>query len=207
MNCDRIAPFYEGVEKAVFGGRLQRHRTIFLAAAEGKRHALVLGDGDGRFSAVLARTYPKLHIDCVEISAGMLAQARRRLACESHVKLIQADAFEVRLPEAHYDVIFTHFFLDCFDTESVAALLRRFSLALASRAVWVVTDFREIKNGWRRAYTRAWLTVMYLFFRYTTGLKTQALPEYESELARAGFSRRKERVSMAGLIASEWWQR
>src|ERR1700712_1506022 len=138
MNCNRLAPFYECIEKAAFGGRLQRHRTAFLAAAEDKRHALVLGDGDGRFTQVLTRTYPELRIDSVEISAGMLAQARKRLTSDSHITLIEADAFEIRLPEAYYDIVFTHFFLDCFNTEQVAALLRRVSLALTPRAVWVI---------------------------------------------------------------------
>jgi hypothetical protein len=48
---------------------------------------------------------------------------------------------------------------------------------------------------------------MYFFFHYATGLGTTKLPDYVTAIKEAGFSLREERVSMAGLIASEWWQR
>ena len=79
MNCDRIAPFYRIFETAAFGRRLQKHRLVYLTAAAEKRRALILGDGDGRFTEVLTRAYPNLQIDSLELSAGMIAEARKRL--------------------------------------------------------------------------------------------------------------------------------
>ena len=207
MNCDRIAPFYEWIEKAAFGGKLQGHRLTFLRAAEGKQRVLVLGDGDGRFTQALAMTYPELAIDSVELSTGMVREARKRLTQNSYVRVIQGDVLNFDFRAARYDVVYTHFFLDCFNTKTARSLIGRLSTALPAEACWVISDFRVTNQGWRKLYTKAWLAAMYAFFRYATGLKTKRLPEYESAMEAAGFRKCQERVSTSGLIASEWWQR
>jgi len=205
MNCDRIAPFYRFFEHAAFGGRLQRHRLAFQYAAEGKRRALVLGDGDGRFTEALALSYPDLEIDSIELSAGMVMQARKRAG--KRVSIIGADVMEFPFARARYDVVFTHFFLDCFSISDLDKLISRVSEALTAEAVWVVSDFRQARSGWHRIYTWAWLAAMYSFFGLITGLKTRRLPDYEQALASAGFVKSKERMSADGLIVSQWWQR
>jgi hypothetical protein len=48
---------------------------------------------------------------------------------------------------------------------------------------------------------------MYVFFRVVTGLEQQELPDHHAALREHGFQLREERVSMAGLIVSECWQR
>jgi len=205
MNCDRIAPFYRFFEHAAFGRRLQKHRLAFQCAADGKRHALVLGDGDGRFTEALARSYPDLEIDSIELSAGMAEQAQKRAG--NQVSVRQGDALEFPFPPATYDVVFTHFFLDCFNTMSLDCLVTRVSEALTPEASWVVSDFHQARQGWRQIYTSAWLVTMYCFFRFATGLKTRRLPDYEQTLASAGFVKSKEQMSGDGLIVSQWWQR
>ena len=205
MNCDWIAPYYELFERAAFGGRLQRHRVAYLDAAADKRKALVLGDGDGRFTQELARAYPELYIDCVEMSAGMVREARKRVGLR--VNLIQRDVFDLALTPEAYDVVFTHFFLDCFDVNQLASLMARVSRGLTRDAVWIVSDFRNAERGWRKLFTGIWLKTMYLFFRLTTGLQISGLPGHGAALESAGFHLCKEQVSLLGLVASEWWQR
>ena len=205
MNCDRIAPFYKWFEKAAFGERLQRHRVTFSWAASDKKRVLVLGDGDGRFVEALITQYPHLEIDCVEISAGMVSETRKRAG--DKVRVIQGDAFYFPFPPRYYDIAFTHFFLDCFNANQLANLVPLISAALDGSAVWIVSDFRHAVSGWRRLYTGLWLKTMYLFFRFATGLETRHLPEYDQALEAAGFHRPKQHVSMLGLIASEWWER
>ena len=206
MNCDRIAPLYEWFENAAFGGRLQAHRVAYLDAASGKQRALVLGDGDGRFTEALAARYPAMPIDSIEMSAGMVAQAGKRLSSNSQVRVIQDDVFRVDLAVASYDVVFSHFFLDCFEIDLVNRLIQQVSESLVPGGVWVISDFRQGRTGWKRFYTGAWLRTMYMFFRLVTGLKTSRLPEYRDRLSIAGFSMSREWVSMGGLIASELWR-
>jgi len=203
VNCDRIAPFYWLFERIAFGGALQKHRLAFLSAAEGKRRVLILGDGDGRFTRALLSAHPDgIEIDSIELSAGMVAQARKR-----NVSMIQADALEYPFRQASYDVVFTHFFLDCFASQQANTLIARVAASLTGRAIWIVSDFKQASSGWRKIYTRVWLAVMYLFFGFMTGLKTRSLPDHAPALLLAGFSKRNEQLSSFGLIASEWWQR
>lgn len=183
------------------------HRVRFLNAAIGKRRVLVVGDGDGRFTEQLAKAYPNLEIDCIEISAGMVTEAHKRVTAGARVRIIQADVLSFAFKNRRYDAVFTHFFLDCFGTGTVKTLVDRLSAVLGRRSVWIVSDFRQVDRGWRRMFTRVWIAMMYLFFRYATDLETSRLPEYRSALHTAGFILRNEHVSMGGLIASEWWQR
>ena len=207
MNCDRIAPFYRIFETAAFGRRLQKHRLVYLTAAAEKRRALILGDGDGRFTEVLTRAYPNLQIDSLELSAGMIAEARKRLTEKENLRLTRGDALEFSFSSSSYDVVFTHFFLDCFNMDKLTALITRLAEALTPDAVWIVSDFRQAPAGWRKLYSQAWLFTMYRFFKFATGLRTQRMPNYGDVLELAGFKRRKEHISADGLLASEWWQR
>jgi ubiquinone/menaquinone biosynthesis C-methylase UbiE len=207
MNCDFIAPFYEWFEKAAFGGKLQKHRVTFLAAAKNKQRALILGDGDGRFAEALIKACPELHIDSVDLSLGMVLEARKRCRETDRVRVIHSDVFQLDSATNPYDIAFSHFFLDCFDSEELFSLVQLVSSNLEAHALWIISDFRRMPAGWRKFYSAAWLKTMYLFFRIATGLKTRELPNHRRALESAGFTLRREQVSMAGLIASEWWER
>ena len=207
MNCDRIAPFYQWIERAAFGGRLQRHRVAFQNAVTKGCRVLVVGDGDGRFTHSLVQAFPDAEIDFIDMSAGMIKQARKRIGDHSRVRIFQQDVTGITLPSSRYDVLFTHFFLDCFTTETLQTVVSQLSNSLQSESIWIVSDFRELSHGWRKFFSQACLSTMYLFFRLAAGLRTRQLPAYSEVIQKAGFSLRKEQVSLAGLIASEWWQR
>jgi len=207
MNCDHIAPFYRTFETLAFGSRLQCHRLAFLDTAANKHRALVLGDGDGRFTRAFATTYPKLPIDSIDLSAGMLVQARKRMVHNPNVNLIHADALKFPLPIGEYDILFTHFFLDCFNRQDLTALIPLISQSLCPRATWIITDFHQAQQGWRKLYTRAWLKMMYTFFYLATGLKTRQLANYVEDVSAARFTLQQQRMSADGLIKSQHWQR
>jgi SAM-dependent methyltransferase len=228
MNCDGIAPFYLWIERAAFGKRLERHRLAFLETAEGAQRALVLGDGDGRFVAALAAKYPGLWIDCVELSGRMVALARGRLGDgRRRVNVVQGDVLHVPLPcpglvighlerwpagknaypTKHYDTVYSHFFLDCFSTEQISVLAGRIAGVSGRGTRWVISDFRRAESGWRKVFTAVWIKTMYIFFKMATQLAQQELPDHHSALREHGFRLVEERLSMAGLIVSECWER
>jgi ubiquinone/menaquinone biosynthesis C-methylase UbiE len=203
VNCDSIAPFYRTIEYLAFGHRLQRHRLAFLNAAQGAQTALVLGDGDGRFLAQLSAAYPTLTIHSIELSARMLALAKRN---QPNVHFIQADALQIPFPGPCYDIIYTHFFLDCFTNQQVIWLAHKIRRSAAPGAQWIISDFRLADRGWRRLFTAAWLKTMYLFFRLATGLQTQQLPNHQRALTENGFLLCEEKRSFAELITSQLWR-
>ena len=140
----RLARLYCWMEYFSFGLYLQQCRMLRLAQIAWRKRALVYGDGDGRFVAELARRVPTLRIAAVDASPEMLRETARRLSPEAQVRLVQADALDCNVasfPEVPFDLIVTHFFLDCFEEAELALLLSRVNAAVEENARWVVSDF------------------------------------------------------------------
>ena len=96
-NFDRVARLYRWAEYLALGPLLERTREHFLPQLAGRRQALVLGDGDGRFLARLLRQQPGLHALAVDTSAVMLRLLRQRCldsapAAVSRLRTLRASA-------------------------------------------------------------------------------------------------------------------
>jgi ubiquinone/menaquinone biosynthesis C-methylase UbiE len=202
MNCDKIARAYRWLEYMAFGRALERRRFRFLADAAGARRALLLGDGDGRFLARLA-SLSGACIDCVDVSARMLDLARREVrksrAGARSIAYRHTDALTLPLAPAEYDLIVTHFFLDCFNGRDLECLIDRTASAAQPGALWIVSEFRQPR------WAAPLLSALYLFFRVTTGLTTRRLTDHRPLLAKHGFRLKREETSRLGLLASELW--
>jgi ubiquinone/menaquinone biosynthesis C-methylase UbiE len=207
MNCDRIAPFYRAFELAAFGRQLERHRFYFLEQVHESRRALLLGEGDGRFLSRLLKISPHVEVDCVDLSAGMLGCAKGRLGADElqRVRFIHADALSLDLPSATYDLVVTNFVFDCFDEPELNNLVNSIRKACRPGAQWVVTEFQQLNRGWPALHSALWLKSMYVFFRFTTGLRVKRLPAHKPALRRSGFQLTSSHQSMAQFITSELW--
>jgi ubiquinone/menaquinone biosynthesis C-methylase UbiE len=201
VNCDPIARWYRWLEYAGFGKALQRRRLAFLSDVADAQRALVLGEGDGRFLVHLAKQNRSAAIDYVDASSAMLELARRR-AGAGRVTYHPADALKMPLPENQYDLVCTHFFLDCLNEPEARALTARVARACQPRAHWLVSEFRE-----PNAFARMVVRVLYFFFRITTGLKTSRLIDHRPLLERAGFKLICCESAYFGLLVSERWRR
>lgn len=201
MNADRIARLYRWIEYAAFGGALQRRRVAFLPEVADARRVLVLGDGDGRFLKKLVEQNPQAHVDYVDLSGRMLELARGR-AGTARVTYHQADALEIALPERGYDLIVTHFFLDCFEEAGAARLVERVARGACPNARWMISEFRESSR-----WAVVWLRLMYAFFGIATGLEIRRLIDHHPLLARHGFRMMRGESAWWGLMASELWTR
>jgi ubiquinone/menaquinone biosynthesis C-methylase UbiE len=199
MNCDRIARWYRWLEYASFGRALERRRFAYLNKIAGARRALVLGDGDGRFLAALRNAAPACEIDYIDLSGTMLELARERAGRE-RIRYRQADALTIPLPEAEYDLIATHFFLDCLDERGLRLLLDKAARAAAPGARWMVSEFRDTSPAFR-----ALVRTLYWFFRCATGLRVAHLVRHRPAFQRAGFRLSHEEFGWRGLLVSELW--
>jgi ubiquinone/menaquinone biosynthesis C-methylase UbiE len=204
LNCDPIARAYRWLEYIAFGRALERRRFCFLADAAGARRALLLGDGDGRFLARFAAASQTAlldtSIDYVDVSARMLDLARSRAGTRC-IAYRHADALTLPLAPAEYDLIVTHFFLDCFDKNDLERLIERSARAAQPGARWIVSEFRQPR------WSAPLLSALYLFFRVTTGLATRRLTDHRPLLAKHGFRLTRVETSRFGLLASELWTR
>lgn len=206
MNCDPIARWYCWFEYIGFGSELERRRLAFLADVANAQRILVLGEGDGRFLVRLVEQNHRASIDYVDLSERMLQLARMRVASD-RVTYHHADALAILLPLAEYDLIVTHFFLDCFDDSNAAELVRRVVDAAQPHARWLISEFRQPERGWQAAWAWLWLRTLYLFFRITTGLRTTRLMDHHPLLARNDFQLIRQESDRFGLVASELWGR
>jgi SAM-dependent methyltransferase len=173
------------------------------------RRALVYGDGDGRFLAQLLRRAPGLQVTAVDASARMLQVAAHRLPPGASVALVHADAlgFQPSREPSGYDLIVSHFFLDCFSDDELGCLLERVNAAAAKSAVWVVSDFAVPQAAIARVLGRWIIRSLYHGFRLLTGLETCRLPDHGTVLRQGGWRLEDRRQRLCGLLISERWQR
>ena len=82
-DFDGLAGLYRWMELASFGPWLWWCRCAWLHQLTGCRHALVLGDGDGRFTRRLLEVCPTLTLDAVDASPAMLPALVRRTGMEA----------------------------------------------------------------------------------------------------------------------------
>ncbi len=209
-DFDRIAGPYRWLEYLTLGTALQNARTHFLPRLFDRRHALVLGDGDGRFLATLFRRNFHIRADAVDTSATMLRLLHQR--CEAAVqdtgmrlRTHRHNALE-HAPAADTDLIVAHFFFDCLRQPELDILIHRLAKDIQPEALWLVSDFR-IPTGLMRLPAALMIRSLYLAFRLLTGLRTTRLPNYETPLQRAGLRRTHQHYNLFGLLTTELWTR
>ncbi len=212
-NFDHLARAYRWMEWATFGPFLTLCRAAFLPRLINCRNALVLGDGDGRFTARLLQLDPHLRVHAIDASSGMLAALTRvcgsnasRLTTErADLRIWKPDATPTGIPAPIYDLVVTHFFLDCLSTNEVLALAMRIRPVVSPGALWVVSEF-AVPPGWfGKLVAGPTVQGLYLAFGLLTGLRPRALPDHSSPLTAAGFSILERRPRLGGLLVSEIW--
>jgi SAM-dependent methyltransferase len=208
-NFNRIARPYRWLEYLSLGSALENCRTHYLPQLLDRRHALVLGDGDGRFLAELLASNPGLHADAIDTSTTMLQLLRQR--CEAatpnaatRLRTHHANALTIPLEDS-YDLVVTHFFLDCLTQPDLDTLITHINPTLTPGALWLISDFR-VPNGLMRLPARVLVRTLYLAFRLLTGLLTTHLPDYATPLTQAGLTRIAHQHRLAGLLTTELWQ-
>ncbi len=208
-NFDKIARPYRWLEYLTLGKTLESCRLHFLPQLLDRRHALVLGDGDGRFLAQLLKHNPSLRADAVDSSAVMLQLLRQRCEATSpntggRLCTYHQDALTSPLKDS-YDLIVTHYFLDCLTQPELNTLITRIAPALSPGALWLISDFR-VPTGPMRLPAKLLIRSLYLAFRLLTGLRTTHLPDHVTPLKKSGLTRISHQHRLAGLLTTELWR-
>ena len=211
MNCDGIARYYQVLEHLSFGRYLERRRFAFLGEAWTSRRAIVCGGGNGRFLARLLRVNSRVEVDFVDLSPKMVELAERRVAgmgrtFRERVRFRVGDVWEFEPRTDGYDLIVTHFFLDCFSEPELAGIVACLGSWGVPDGRWIVSDFRQAEGPVGRLWTRAVIRGLYAAFRFTTGLRVTRLPNYAAALVREGYLQRCEEKALGGLLHSSLWE-
>jgi SAM-dependent methyltransferase len=205
-NFDRVARIYRFAEYLSLGPLLQRTRTHFLHDLPPRHQALVLGDGDGRFLARLLAHRPHLSALAVDTSATMLQLLRHR--CQPYiqrVRTLQASALTVT-PPPDTDLIVTHFFLDCLTQPELQTLTQNIAANTTPGTLWLLSDFAIPQRTLLRPLATLYIRFLYFAFRILTGLRVTHLPDPQSALTSAGFTRVARHELLCGLLYTEIWQ-
>jgi ubiquinone/menaquinone biosynthesis C-methylase UbiE len=205
MSFDRLAPHYRWMERLLAGAKLQRCRTAFIDALPSTRHALLLGEGNGRFLKEFILRQPNAKVTCLDASERMIDEARRAVGASKRVRFICCDVTRWDAPRSEFDLAVSNFFLDCFRPEQVDAIGHKVAEAVVDGGGWLVSDFCEPARGWRKCRARIILRSMYWFFRWATDLAAWRLSAPDIFLARAGFELQERRTFEWGLLHSDLW--
>ena len=206
-NFNRLARIYRWLEWFSFGPILWHCRCTYLAAMKNQRAALIIGDGDGRFTAKLLQQNPHITVEAVDASGAMLHRLMRRAGHNSariHSRL--ADARQLHFAPRRFDLVATHFFLDCLTTGEVESLAKRVRKAMAPDAIWVISEFAIPGNWYGRLIAKPVVTALYVAFGFLTGLAIRQLPEHRNALQDAGFVLMRQQKRIWGLLVSELWE-
>jgi hypothetical protein len=104
-----------------------------------------------------------------------------------------------------YDLIVSHFVLDCLTTEEVQSLTSKMACAVSPGSLWIVSEFAVPPNwfGWLVARPAVW--ALYRAFGWLTRLQVRGLPVHSIALRQAGFILQKRKRWLGGLLISELW--
>lgn len=206
MNCDGLAPYYRAMEFMAAGGKLQRCRVEFLHAVPAPRRVLLAGEGPGRFLAECLRRFPDAEVVVVDASGRMLDLAGKGVKSE-RVEFVHADLLEWSAPDESFDLVVTHFFLDCLTADELSRVVEKIGGFASTEGNWLYADFSHAAGGPARWRTRVIITLLYGFFRVVTGLRARDLILPDEALKKAGFRKNACRSYEWGLLKSEWWTR
>jgi SAM-dependent methyltransferase len=207
-NFNHLARPYRWLEYLTFGPFLWRCRIHYLRELANCRNALVLGDGDGRFTARLLRANPHIRITAIDASPRMIEALHR--AAAPHQDRLTTQIADLRswkpLNPGQFDLIVTHFFLDCLTTAEVAQLATRVAPSVAPNALWLVSEFATPCTFFGRTIASPLVASLYFAFRFLTGLNLWSLPDHSRALASAGWSMKAGHSHLGGLLISQIWQ-
>jgi len=211
MSFDALAPNYRWLEFVLAGDKLQTCRTAFLGEVRGSQSVLILGEGIGRFLVECRRSLPAASITCIDASARMLELSKHRLESRGlslkHTEFIHADALEWIPPRRAFDLIITHFFLDCFTPQQLKRLVVNLADAAMPDAEWLLADFQIPPAGLRRYRAQFIHFLMYAFFRAFARLPARKLTPPDELLRANHFELLRRNLSDWGLLHSDRWVR
>ena len=203
-NFDRVARLYRWAEYASLGSALLRCRRYHLARLAGCSQALILGDGDGRFTARLLAANPALAAEAVDLSETMLRLLRQRCGTTARLRTFRCNALDYH-PRAQPDLVIAHFFFDCFAQRELDVLVGRIATLTQPNALWLVSDFR-VPSGVLHWPARIYIRLLYFAFRVLTGLRVTRLPDFARAMRKAGLEPLAVHYSLFGLLTTEVWQ-
>ncbi|WPP52851.1 class I SAM-dependent methyltransferase [Catalinimonas niigatensis] len=184
-SFQRIAPYYDGLAKLVFGNAIDNAQKAFFSLIPEGSSLLIIGGGSGKILPDLMNQIKPKHITYIEASSNMLSKAEKQYQYIKKTLLYPVDmcfiyGTEKDIPaDAQYDVLMTFFLLDLYTNDEARELTSVLSAHLKASGSWLFADFCIRGSSSRQRWQRMLLKSMYLFFKFTSNLQNQSLPDYQ----------------------------
>lgn len=184
-SFQRISLYYDLLAKLVFGNVVDDAQKVFFSLIPEGSSVLIVGGGSGRILPALIKQVKPTHITYIEVSSNMLSKAEKRYQPLKNILSHHVDAdficgTERNIPaDAQYDVLMTFFLLDLYTTDEARKLSSTLSAHLKASGSWLFADFCIRGSSSRRRWQTMLLKTMYLFFKLTSNLQNQSLPDYQ----------------------------
>lgn len=160
--------------------------NYFLEEVQDYKKILIVGGGTGEILKEFTKLNFQNTIYFLEWSGGMIRQAQKNaIGLDIYFIHEKEDLFT----ERGFDCILTPYFLDQFEGSELKGVLNRLYNRLDEGGLLLVTDFDNNNAG----RTPAIVKVMYLFFKFTTGIKADKLIVFEILSFLDTFEKLKER--------------
>ena len=121
-------------------------------------------------------------------------------------RFLRQDIISWVAPEQPYDLLVTHFVLDCFPEAVLTGIIKKLAGAATDDANWLLADFCVPPKGMARLRAKAWLAAMYLFFRITARIPANELIDPTPFLRAEGFALARQHLFRKGMLKSELWR-
>ena len=171
-NYDRIASTYDRLSRLVFFQAQTNAQKVQLPFIPPGSKILIVGGGTGWILEAIAKVpFSGLNITFVEISANMIALARKVDAGNNKVFFLQS-AIEDQDFEHPFDVVITAFLFDNFGGPRAEQVFEKLHGTLKNGGLWLFSDFSETST---RPWQSVLLKLMYAFFRQIAQVEANSL--------------------------------
>jgi tRNA (cmo5U34)-methyltransferase len=204
MDYNKIAPFYESLSRMVFGNSLIKSQGVFIESIPPNATILIIGGGSGKFLKELLSKSSCKKILYIDSSSEMLKLAKKKIAglnYSAEIEFMLGTEKDI-LPDERFDTIITYCFLDLFNSKELDQVAQKLTQVLREDGIWLVADFRINPHPFHKLWQGLLVKVLYLFFRITTGMTNNKLPELDDHFERNYFKRINIKYFYKGMIFS-----
>jgi hypothetical protein len=122
------------------------------------------------------------------------------------VRFLHQDITTWAPPANAYDLVVTHFLLDCFPEAELSQVIEKLAGVMKPDAAWLLADFRLPARGFARLRAQVWLAVMYQFFRFAARIRANELIDPTPCLQANGFALARQHLFRHGMLKSDRWE-
>ena len=194
---DLLAPVYDILVTLIFGNSLFNAQKKFLYKLSAHQKVLIVGGGRGEILKIIDQLTIPLEITYLDVSEKMIKYASRLTLSNLTIRY-QVGPIQDFKSDEKYDVLITSFFLDQFEGRVLNEITYTLSVLLGQGGQWLLTDFQRTGKIRHLLLEK----VMYLFFKFFTGISAGKLSDYPGAVASTGMTLVDSRQFNHGFIKS-----